>query len=150
MRCSKPVPTPSQSKHSLPGLRLGRLLFFPNWAAAPEAAAQFVASTFQVINTGKTHAIAAAFTFGREDIIPDLFRNLIRDLDQQQHGAFSKFLWYLERHIEVDGEDHGPLSLRMVADLCGHDEQLWEEAAQSAETALLARIALWDGILKLL
>jgi hypothetical protein len=91
--------------------------------------------------------VAAAFTFGREDVIPDMFRGLVRDLNAKLGGRFAKFQWYLERHIEVDGEDHGPLALRMIADLCGQNEQLWEEAGQAAETALVARLALWDGIL---
>jgi pyrroloquinoline quinone (PQQ) biosynthesis protein C len=121
--------------------------FSPQSIVAPEAARRFVASTFELIASGEVHAIAAAFTFGREDVIPDMFRSLVRDLNAEFGGQFSKFLWYLERHIEVDGEDHGPLSLRMVADLCGEDERLWEEAADAAETALVARLALWDGIL---
>jgi len=114
---------------------------------APIAAARFVASTFALIQTGKLHAIAAAFTFGREDVIPEMFRELVRDLDSRLSGKLGKFVWYLERHIEVDGEDHGPLSLRMVADLCGDDEARWEEAGAAAEAAILARLALWDGIL---
>ncbi len=54
--------------------------------------------------------------------------------------------WYLDRHIEVDGEDHGPMALRMIAELCGDDARKWAEATEAAETALRARIALWDGI----
>jgi hypothetical protein len=115
-------------------------------AGAPAAAARFVASTFARIETGKLHAIAAAFTFGREDVIPEIFRELVRDLDLRLSGKLGKFVWYLERHIEVDGEDHGPLSLRMVADLCGGDEIRWQEAREAAESAILARLALWDGI----
>jgi hypothetical protein len=114
---------------------------------APAAATQFVASTFAVIRAGKLHAVAAAFTFGREDVIPEMFRELVRDLDSRLPGRLGKFVWYLERHIEVDGEDHGPLSLRMVADLCGDDPALWDEAAEAAEAAISARLALWDGIL---
>jgi hypothetical protein len=113
----------------------------------PPAAAKFMRSTFDLIHSGGVHELAAAFTFGREDVIPDMFRSLVRDLNARQGGRFAKFQWYLERHIEVDGEDHGPLSLRMVADLCGDDARLWSEAAMAAEEALLARIALWDGIL---
>jgi hypothetical protein len=113
----------------------------------PDAALQFVESTFLLIESGGLHQIAAAFTFGREDVIPEMFRGLVRDLNAQLGGQFVKFQWYLERHIEVDGEDHGPLALRMVSDLCGEDEALWEEAALAAETALQARLALWDGIL---
>ena len=118
--------------------------------AIPAPARAFVTSTFKAIESAGIHAIAAAFTFGREDVIPDIFSNLVRELDRKYHGKFEKFLWYLERHIEVDGEDHGPLSLRMVADICGDNSKLWEEAASAAEAALLARIALWDGILALL
>jgi hypothetical protein len=122
--------------------------FNANAIDAPPAAQRFVAATFRVIHHGSLAAQAAAFTFGREDVIPDLFRTLVRDLNTQQHGALDTFVWYLERHIEVDGEDHGPLSLRMVADLCGSDEALWNEATEAAVAALQARIALWDGILE--
>ena len=115
--------------------------------AAPPEARQFVQSTFQVIRHGSIAAQAAAFTFGREDAIPAMFRSLVRDLNQTVSGELSQFVWYLERHIEVDGDEHGPLSLRMVADLCGDNLALWEEAAQAAEDAIRARLALWDGIL---
>jgi hypothetical protein len=116
-------------------------------AGAPTPAQRFVDSTFELIRGGRIHAMAAAFTFGREDVIPDMFRSLVRDLNRELGGQFAKFQWYLERHIEVDGEDHGPLALRMVADLCGDNEQLWDEAGHAAEAALEARLALWDGIL---
>jgi hypothetical protein len=115
--------------------------------AIPPAARAFVANTFAVIEKGSLAAQDAAFTFGREDVIPDMFRELVRELNRESSGELSKFVWYLERHIEVDGEDHGPLSLRMVSDLCGDDADLWEEAAAAAEAAIEARLTLWDGIL---
>ncbi len=117
-------------------------------AQIPEGARAFLLTTFGLIETGKLHALAAAFTFGREDLIPDMFRSLVRDLNAQNAGALDTFVWYLERHIEVDGEDHGPLSLKMVADICGMDEVRWREAADAAEAALQARLGLWDAILK--
>ncbi|WP_446742585.1 DUF3050 domain-containing protein [Silvibacterium acidisoli] len=113
----------------------------------PSSARAFVQSTFSLIESGSLHAMAAAFTFGREDIIPEMFRAFVRDLSHRSKD-FSIFAWYLERHIEVDGENHGPLSLRMVADLCGTDGRLWNEAAEAAERALQARLALWDSILE--
>ena len=115
-------------------------------AAIPAGARGFLRTTFGLIESGRLHALAAAFTFGREDLIPDMFRWLVRDLNEQRPGSYSTFLWYLERHIEVDGEDHGPLSLRMVADICGESEQRWSEAADAAEAALEARLALWDSV----
>ena len=115
-------------------------------SGAPATAQKFVWSTFALIETGKLHAIAAAFTFGREDLIPEMFRGFIRDQDAQLQGKLSTLRWYLDRHIEVDGEDHGPMALLMIAELCGNDPTKWEEASEAAETALRARIALWDGI----
>lgn len=114
---------------------------------APAAARAFVETTFSLIREGSVAAWAAAFTFGREDVIPDMFRALVRDLNERRDGAWAKYVWYLERHIEVDGEDHGPLSLRMVSDLCGDSPERWAEAALAAERAIEARLALWDGVL---
>ena len=114
----------------------------------PAAARQFVETTFRVIRDGSLAAQAAAFTFGREDAIPAMFRSLVRDLNREMGGDLGQFVWYLERHIEVDGDEHGPLSLRMVADLCGDNTALWEEAGQAAEEAITARLRLWDGILE--
>lgn len=59
-----------------------------------------------------------------------------------------EFLYYIERHIEVNGEEHGPLSLLMVSELCGDDAGKWAdaEAVATATAALIARIKPWDGI----
>jgi pyrroloquinoline quinone (PQQ) biosynthesis protein C len=120
---------------------------------APAPAQRFVHATFHLIERGQLHTLAAAFTFGREDLIPEMFRSFISDLDASQynadettHRSLATLRWYLDRHIEVDGEDHGPMALRMVAELCGDDSRKWNEAAEAAETALRARLALWDGI----
>ncbi|MBE7158892.1 MAG: DUF3050 domain-containing protein [Rhodospirillales bacterium] len=114
--------------------------------AAPPAAQAFMATTFRIVQEGSIAAQAAAFTFGREDAIPLMFRTLVRDLNRKMDGDLTRFVWYLERHIEVDGEEHGPLALRMITDLCGTDQALWEEASLAAQEALLARLALWDSI----
>ena len=118
-----------------------------SFAGAPPAAQEFMENTFRVIRHGSPAAQAAVFAFSREDAIPDMFRSLVRQLNQEMSGQLDQFVWYLERHIEVDGDDHGPLSLKMVADLCGDDPELWEEATQAAEEALRARLRLWDGVL---
>jgi hypothetical protein len=118
-----------------------------NFEEAPAAAKDFVETTFRVIHGCSSAAHAAVFAFAREDAIPDMFRSLVRQLNHGMCGELDKFVWYLERHIEVDGDDHGPLSLKVVADLCGDNPVLWEEASQAAEEALRARLRLWDGVL---
>lgn len=114
-------------------------------AAIPSEAAAFVRTTFQIIATGQSHRIAAAFTFGREDLIPEMFTQFIRNLDNQLPGRIAPFRFYLERHIELDGDEHGPKALAMMRHLCP-TPQHWAEAAETAAEALEARIALWDGI----
>jgi pyrroloquinoline quinone (PQQ) biosynthesis protein C len=114
-------------------------------APAPAEAAAFVRSTFAVIATGDVHRIAAAFTFGREDLIPEMFSAFVRELDGQMPGRIAPFRYYLERHIEVDGDEHGPMALAMLRELCPTTRH-WEEARVSAEAALEARLALWDSI----
>jgi hypothetical protein len=113
---------------------------------APDDAKHFVRDTFHVITEGKLHSIAAAFTFGREDLIPDMFKGFVRDLNRDLAGNLDTFIWYLERHIEVDGEEHGPMALRMIAELCGDDAERWSEAEAAAVFALESRLRLWDGI----
>ncbi len=113
---------------------------------APEEAAAFVRDTFSILERDKLHVTAAAFTFGREDLIPEMFKGFVRDLNRELRGSLATFLWYLDRHIEVDGGEHGPMALRMIAELCGNDEQKWAEAEEAAVFALHSRLRLWDGI----
>jgi len=116
-------------------------------AGVPVAAAAFSGSTFDLAARGEIHEVAAAFTFGREDLIPDLFPELVSRLSREHPGRLDTFRYYLERHIEVDGGHHGAISLRMVELLCGDDDRRWTEAAEAAQRAIEARLLLWDGIL---
>ena len=113
----------------------------------PLTAQRFVQSTFTFIASGELHIVAAAFTFGREDLIPGVFKAFIRDQDEQLSGKLALFRWYLDRHIEVDGEEHGPMSLRMVSGLCGSDPVKWQQAETAAVQAIEARLTFWDAIL---
>ena len=114
---------------------------------APPAARAFVGETFALIQGGSLPAVAAAFTLGREDVIPDMFTRLVGDLSRQHGGRLSRLIDYLERHIRMDGERHGPMSAQLLSSLCGQDAASWSAARAGAERAIRARLALWDGIL---
>lgn len=115
-------------------------------AGTPLAAVNMVNNTFAIINTQKAHVQAAAFTFGREDLIPAMFLAIINDIKDSDASKMEDFVYYLERHIEVDGGHHSHLALKMTADLCGNDPKKWEEAITVVKHSLEHRIALWDSV----
>ena len=107
----------------------------------------FLNFTFQVIEHGKSHEIAAAFTFGREDLIPDMFSEILRNFQANFPAAdLSQLIYYFERHIELDADDHGPMAMQMISELCGDDNQKWKEVEAISIQALEKRIGLWDAI----
>ena len=101
-----------------------------------------------IVESGSTHAIAAAFTLGREDVIPVMFTPLVAKLEYRFPGQLTVFRDYLERHIRLDEERHTPMGLQMLAALCNDDPRKWREAEETARVALIARIALWDGVVE--
>ena len=114
-------------------------------ASVPPPAASFVAATWVTINGAPRHCQAAAFAFGREDLIPDMFDQVVKV--NQDHGhKLGMFLNYLERHIEVDSDEHTPMAMGRLADLCGDDAAKWAQCEETVNTALGARYDLWNDI----
>jgi hypothetical protein len=107
----------------------------------------FLDFTFRVIEEGKAHKIAAAFTFGREDLIPSMFTEILKNFQINfPETNLSKLIYYFERHIELDADEHGPMAMQMISELCGTNETKWKEVEEISKQALEKRIGLWDAI----
>lgn len=113
---------------------------------APDSVRSFVETTWSFLDSNRPHCIAAAFTFGREDVIPDMFRNCVASLAEQSELQFRTFRYYLARHIDLDETTHAPMAVKVIQELCGSDPVRWKEATEAVAVALQARISLWDGI----
>lgn len=114
----------------------------------PLSIQNFVNYTFDIVESNKAHLQAAVFTFGREDLIPDMFIAMVKDINTQTQGDAAIFQYYLERHIEVDGDHHSHLALAMTEELIAHDTQKLTEALEAVKKGLQYRIDLWNGVLQ--
>ncbi len=114
----------------------------------PKEARDFVDFTFKIIGSNKDYLQSAIFTFGREDLIPGMFLSIVNDIHKNLPDSISIFKYYLERHIEVDGDHHSHLALQMTSNLCGTDDQFWKESEQAIIASLQNRIDLWNGAYK--
>lgn len=115
-------------------------------ANVPAEARAFMDFTFEVTDSKQAHLQSAAFTFGREDLIPNMFISIVGDLNKKFPDQLSLIKYYLERHIEVDGDHHSHLALEMTAELCGENEAYWKAAEQITIDSLQQRINLWNGV----
>jgi hypothetical protein len=115
-------------------------------AQLPKQVKDFLQFTFDISFNAPLHVKAAVFTFGREDLIPSMFMKILDKIYADAPDKVSIFKYYIERHIEVDGDHHSHLALDMVNRLCGSDVSKWEEATAASVKALELRIGLWDAI----
>mgnify|MGYP003333005009 FL=1 len=112
----------------------------------PRQVKQFLEFTFEIALRAPLHIKAAVFTFGREDLIPAMFTQILNKIYAEHPEKISIFKYYIERHIEVDGGHHSELATQMVAELCGEDATKWKEATKAAVDSLKYRALLWDAV----
>ena len=115
---------------------------------APAGARAFSLDTCAIIDSGSLPAIAAAFTFGREDVVPLMFQEILDQVQQCDLTRYDRFIYYLDRHIAVDADEHGPMAFEMVDRICGDDPARWASAEAAARRHIESRIRLWDGALE--
>jgi hypothetical protein len=113
----------------------------------PEPAKYFMTETKKFVDTNKPWVICSALALGREDLLPEQFQSV---LDQLESAEISSdiFKWYLARHVEIDGNDHGPAARRLLEELCQDDPIKHQEATDAALQAITAREKFWNMIIK--
>ncbi len=112
----------------------------------PAPSVEFTRTTFEFLDSGKPHTVAAALALGREHVIPAMFRAMLSRMTVSAPQAPS-FHYYLNRHVKLDEDFHAPLSLRLLEALCGEDARKWQEAETAALHAVDARLQFWDGVM---
>ncbi len=114
----------------------------------------FVAHTMALAQSGSTEEVLAAFFYGREDIIPEMFSRLQKTLPGARHDndndPLRHFTYYIDRHIELDGDSHGPMGRELLEGLVADSPQRDERALRAACNSIKARIELWNGTLSTL
>ncbi len=112
----------------------------------------FVKYNLNLALTGSISQIAGAFFFGREKIIPGIFKHFLEGLrnysnvESELRSRYPSLIYYFERHIDVDGNEHKFLAENFLDLLCTDDE-MKEQAYQAGLDSLHLRRKLWDSTL---
>lgn len=112
---------------------------------AGEAEARFVRDTLKTALSAPAHSVAAAFLHGRESVIPLMFQSILDEWGITADQA-PTLRYYLQRHIEVDSQDHGPAAESLLARLVDGDAQREQEVLEAAIAAVESRLALWNAL----
>lgn len=109
----------------------------------PKIAKYFIYDTFKII-TMEVHQIASSFTFAREGITDRMFLPILQNMQDKE--SIAKFIYYFQRHIDLDAGKHSQEAKLLMMDLCGNDERKWHEAREASIYCLMSRINFLDGI----
>jgi Protein of unknown function (DUF3050) len=107
---------------------------------------EFTGNTLQIASGAPLLAVMANFFYGREDVIPRMFSNLLQGWRIGTDQA-PMFVYYLKRHIEVDSDQHGPAAKAILAAATDGDPLRGLQVLSAARQSIEARIKLWDGLL---
>ena len=113
---------------------------------APDSVIDFVSFNLNLAKNGELYEVAAAFFYGREGLIPEMFKPLVQSLLETGVSG-ERLVFYLNRHIEVDEEHHGPLAKQLLLELCKDDPEKLKKAIEIGEKCFEIRSRLWDGVL---
>lgn len=112
----------------------------------PSGVKEFVNFNLTLSIEGEVEELAGAFLYGREKLVPEMFKSIVSVLEKHENLS-PAFLYYLKRHIEVDGDEHGPMAEKCLHAICDRNKLMLAKAMRTAEKSLELRIKLWDACL---
>lgn len=112
---------------------------------APEAVQKFVLATIKSATNGAVFEVLGSFLYGREDAIPQMFKTLLAEWSVPREET-PIFVYYLQRHIELDGDSHGPAATKLVSDLAQGNTDSLEQIRRAGISAIDHRLAFWDAL----
>lgn len=124
-----------------------KFLLSPDMELIPIGCRQFVEGNLQLAKTGHVVEVAAAFFFGREKLIPEMFMAIKKVLEAEKIEA-PTLLYYLQRHIELDGDEHGPMAFNCLDDLVNNQPHLEVMASRAGLDSLKSRGLLWNQVME--
>jgi len=107
----------------------------------------FVNNTIDTVVNGDVYQVLGSFFFGREHVIPNMFSELLNNWHIDENDA-PMFVYYLKRHIELDGDEHGPAAIKIIKKLTKDNQAAMQQLSSSAVDAIDNRIILWDGMVQ--
>ena len=111
----------------------------------PSGSLNFLEVTQSILATGDMVKVASMFCYSREKLIPRLFSNIL-NAHQFLKARAPQFQYYIQRHIEIDGEEHGDLSVEILKHYCEENPAHFQKAKDTAVLTLNSRVQLWDNI----
>ena len=109
---------------------------------ASDEVKSFLKHDLKVSMNGTLPEIVGAFTLGREKVIPNMFDYILPAIKETSESKY--LITYLERHIDIDGDRHGPLSMKLLNATC--DEKQLSLAYATAIKSLELRLLVWDRV----
>lgn len=110
----------------------------------PQELRSVVGFHLDVALNAEVHEVASSFFYGREKLIPPMFQSVVDVLNHHKLDC-PTLVYYLQRHIEVDSQDHGPKALKCLNELLDSDTKR-QQAIDIAIQSLHKRYHLWDFI----
>ena len=107
----------------------------------------FLFDTFESITEKDLYHNIGYFYYGRENPIPQMFSRIIKNICSNYNCTHMKL--YLERHITMDGDIHGPITKIVINELIFDNIDNEINILLGGIHAIESRINFWNYILSL-